>query len=45
MMIMMMILDACLCSNERKKGYGFGWVGKWKGLGRVEGEPYSEYTV
>lgn len=23
--------DVCLFSNERKKGYGFNWEGKWKG--------------
>jgi hypothetical protein len=34
MMMMMMLLDACLYSNERKKGCRFGWVGSWGNSGR-----------
>lgn len=35
--MMMMVLDACVHSNEReKKDCGFEWVGKWGGVEGVE---------
>ena len=29
-------LEACLFSNERQKGSGSGWEGKWEGTGRSQ---------
>lgn len=36
-MMMLIIIDTCLYSIERKKGYRFGWVGCWEILGGVGG--------
>lgn len=30
-------MPACILMRDKKNGYGFGWVGKWGGLGRSEG--------